>query len=133
RNTMFIPLIAAGVALLIVLALADTSRLLAAAGFATALFLAVSVWRYAKQPSLPEARLRRTGIIISHLGAAVLAAGITGMAAWQVEKQVEAQIGQSYSAGDFTFTYTGEEEAEGPNYTAKRATVVARRGQTDEP
>lgn len=91
-----VPLAAAGVAALIVLAFASRAAATASCGFALSAWLIAGTLRYARQEGGG-----RAPVVLAHLGAAVLAAGITGMAAWQLEVQQTVQTGDSFAVDGY--------------------------------
>jgi cytochrome c-type biogenesis protein CcmF len=68
------------------------------------------------------------GMTIAHAGLAVLIAGITGSSAWQTEKIQVMHPGDTVDVAHYQLTLQGvEDHVAGPNYTAVRATFIARR------
>jgi cytochrome c-type biogenesis protein CcmF len=67
------------------------------------------------------------GMMIAHLGMAVLIAGVSGAAAWKQERIQTLAPGQSVDIAGYTMTFQGVQMVNGPNYSAGRATVVASR------
>jgi cytochrome c-type biogenesis protein CcmF len=79
------------------------------------------------------ARLPRAswGMTLAHLGLAVAIVGITGAAAWKVERIQNMKQGQTVSVSGIDYTFTGAREVPGPNYTALRGSFTASRdGET---
>jgi cytochrome c-type biogenesis protein CcmF len=62
------------------------------------------------------------GLLLGHLGMAVLVAGVTGSSAWTVEKIQSLGIGDSIDVAGYEFTLTGVSEGQGPNYQYRRGT-----------
>ncbi len=78
------------------------------------------------------ARLPRAtaGMMLAHLGVALFIFGVTMVGTYQVERDVRMAVGDSTTAGDYTFTFKGVRDVQGPNYDAARGTVeVTRNGQ----
>ncbi len=63
------------------------------------------------------------GMTVSHLGFAVLIAGITGATAWQHEKIQTMAVGDSVELAGYEFTLNGVWDIEGQNYTATRGDI----------
>jgi len=76
----------------------------------------------------PGASLRRAaglprsayGMSVSHLGVAVLVAGITASSAWQTEIIRAMQPGDSQEIAGYTLVFEGVNPGQGPNYTYER-------------
>ena len=76
----------------------------------------------------PGASLRRAaglprsayGMSVSHLGVAVLVAGITASSAWQTEIIRAMQPGDSQEIASYTLVFEGVNPGQGPNYTYER-------------
>ena len=73
-------------------------------------------WRRAM--NLPRAAY---GMTASHLGLAVLVAGVTASSAWQSEAITVMRPGSTAEVAGYTFTLDGVSDVEGPNYVAERA------------
>jgi cytochrome c-type biogenesis protein CcmF len=74
---------------------------------------------------LPRASL---GMTLAHAGLAVAIAGISGAAAWKVERIQTMAPGDSATLAGYQFVFRGAREVGGPNYTATRGTFEVRRG-----
>ncbi|MCX7888141.1 MAG: heme lyase CcmF/NrfE family subunit [Rhodobacteraceae bacterium] len=68
------------------------------------------------------------GRVTAHAGFGVSVIGISLMLAWTVEDIRVARVGDSFDVGGFTFTLSGVEEVQGPNYAATVATVSVAQG-----
>jgi cytochrome c-type biogenesis protein CcmF len=69
------------------------------------------------------------GAALAHIGVAVLIVGITGSTAWKVEKIQTMRVGDTADVAGYTLTLKKiENDVQGPNYTARRATFIATRG-----
>jgi len=136
--------VAAALAWVAGMALVDRANVASALGLALAAWLGVGVliefggrlglgrvpWRdsAARAVNLPRAAW---GMTIAHLGFAVIIAGITGSSAWRTEAILVMRPGDAVDVAGYSFTFEGEREVPGPNYTAQRGTVtVARGGET---
>jgi cytochrome c-type biogenesis protein CcmF len=66
---------------------------------------------------------------LAHVGLGVLLAGVTASSAWQSEAILVMAPGERAELAGYEFTLTRIDEAEGPNYVARRATFdVTRAG-----
>jgi cytochrome c-type biogenesis protein CcmF len=139
---------AAGVAVVTIIATLAVTRavaMLPALGLGLAAWLAfgsLSEWTYRagffRKPlreALTHARhLPRAfhGMVLAHLGVAVMLIGITGSFAWQSEKLLVMRPGDSTQLAGYTLRFVGvEDNARGPNYTADRGLFFAEKnGET---
>ena len=64
------------------------------------------------------------GMVIAHLGVAVLVAGVVASSAWRVEVILAMEPGQSQEIEGYTVRFDGVAPAQGPNYSAERATFT---------
>ena len=70
------------------------------------------------------------GMMVAHLGVAVFIIGVTMVKGHEVERDVKMEIGDSTTVRDWTFTFRGVRDVEGPNYVAARGTIeVSRNGR----
>ena len=67
------------------------------------------------------------GLMLSHLGLALVVAGITGSSAWKVESIQTQRIGETVTVAGYAYRLDGVEESRGPNYIAARATFTVTR------
>ncbi|MFV2093125.1 MAG: heme lyase CcmF/NrfE family subunit, partial [Hyphomicrobiales bacterium] len=91
----------------------------------------IKLFRTGLADSLRRARklpLAAYGMTISHLGVAVLVAGIAGASAWQGEKIQMMGINDKVSLAGYDFTLTDVSQIKGPNYTASRASFLVEKG-----
>jgi cytochrome c-type biogenesis protein CcmF len=58
------------------------------------------------------------GMQIAHFGIAVFVIGVTMVGGFQAEKDVRMEIGDTVTAGGYTFRFMGVRSAPGPNYRA---------------
>ena len=68
------------------------------------------------------------GMTLAHLGMAVTVAGVTGAAAWKVEKIQNMKPGETVAVAGIDYTFTGARRVPGPNYSAVRGSFTASRG-----
>ena len=71
------------------------------------------------------------GKAVAHIGMGVSIFGVAAITAWQQEDIRVAQIGDTYSVGQFAFTLQDVEQGRGPNYITTLATFdVAQNGRS---
>ncbi|MBI3041715.1 MAG: heme lyase CcmF/NrfE family subunit [Betaproteobacteria bacterium] len=110
-------------------------------GLALAVFIAatsaVSLWervRHATTGASAWTRLAGTsrafyGMLIAHVGVAILVAGITLVKGYEAEKDVRMGLGDTVELAGHTFLLRNVSDVAGPNYIAARATLeVTRKG-----
>jgi len=68
------------------------------------------------------------GMTLAHAGVALVIAGITGSAAWQVEAVQSQRVGETVDLAGYSFTLTGVTLGEGANYGFLRGTFDVRKG-----
>jgi cytochrome c-type biogenesis protein CcmF len=69
------------------------------------------------------------GMQLAHVGVAVFIVGVTIVTAYQLEQDVRMDVGDTVSAGGYTFRFNGITKIAGPNYEAAQAEVeVSRNG-----
>jgi cytochrome c-type biogenesis protein CcmF len=128
-------------------------RLLALAGVALVLGVALAVGAYARHEVLtsvgavlglfilgsslldPLERLRRRqnlpaaliGMTVAHVGLGLFVLGVTFVESATIERDVALVPGQSAEIGAYTFRYGGSEALQGPNYEGVRGRVVVTR------
>jgi len=61
------------------------------------------------------------GMLIAHLGMAMLILGVTYVSIYDMEKDVSIRPGESYSLNDYSFRFEDIRELTGPNYTSYMA------------
>jgi len=61
------------------------------------------------------------GMIIAHAGIGVFVIGVTLAKGAETASDMSMQVGDTATAGGYTFRFTGLSEAKGPNYTATQA------------
>ena len=70
------------------------------------------------------------GMHLAHVGVAVFIVGVSMVGGYQDEKDVRMAPGDTVSIGDYTFTFIGVRQAQGPNYTASVGDVdVSEKGR----
>lgn len=74
---------------------------------------------------------RLYGMIVAHMGVAIVLAGITGSLAWKIESLQVMHPGDHVSIAGYQLTFNGvEKDIQGPNYTATRGHFTATRNGT---
>lgn len=70
------------------------------------------------------------GMLLAHLGVAVFVVGITMVKGYEVEKDVQMDVGEVVEMGPYTFKFKGVADGVGPNYRYQRGEVdILRNGQ----
>ena len=59
------------------------------------------------------------GMHLAHLGVAAFVVGVTMVSAYEAEKDVKMEVGDTVAVGGYTFRFNGVREENGPNYTAR--------------
>jgi cytochrome c-type biogenesis protein CcmF len=73
------------------------------------------------------------GMQLAHIGVAVFIVGVTIVTGYQSEQDVRMNVGDTVTAGGYTFRLNGVSNVMGPNYRAARAEIeVSRNGQVVE-
>ena len=67
------------------------------------------------------------GMVLGHVGLAVFIVGVTLTSLYSTEKDVRLTVGESYEMGGYSFEFLGVQQTRGPNYTAYRGNLVARK------
>jgi cytochrome c-type biogenesis protein CcmF len=78
--------------------------------------------RLARQPAA------HWGMLVAHAGIGVFVVGVTLVKGMESAEDVSMRVGDSASAGGYTFTFSALERIEGPNYTGARARFDVTRG-----
>jgi cytochrome c-type biogenesis protein CcmF len=69
------------------------------------------------------------GMQLAHVGVAVFVVGVTLVTGYQSEKDVKMNLGDTVTAGSYSFRLNGVTNVDGPNYVAARAEIqVTRNG-----
>ncbi|HZE68969.1 MAG TPA: heme lyase CcmF/NrfE family subunit [Pyrinomonadaceae bacterium] len=69
------------------------------------------------------------GMQLAHVGVAVFVVGVTLVTGYQSEKDVKMNVGDTVTAGSYSFRLNGVTKVDGPNYVAARAEIqVTRNG-----
>jgi cytochrome c-type biogenesis protein CcmF len=71
------------------------------------------------------------GMTCAHIGMAVWALGVAGVAAFSVEKDARLHPGETLELSGYTFTLVGAGEQPGPNYRAQRGTILVQKNGRD--
>ncbi len=70
------------------------------------------------------------GMVLAHLGVAVLVVGVALVSIYSEQRDLRMQKGDSISFREYTFIYDGNQHVEGPNYTSDQGQIrVLRNGQ----
>ncbi|MHB1591014.1 MAG: heme lyase CcmF/NrfE family subunit [Sulfuricella sp.] len=70
------------------------------------------------------------GMNLAHFGVAVTVIGITMVSAYETERNVRMNVGDTVTLKGYTFLFKGAQDVNGPNYTASRGTLeVSRNGR----
>jgi len=64
------------------------------------------------------------GMHLAHLGVAVFIVGVTLVTTYQSEQDVRMDVGDTITAGGYTFRFNGVTRTAGPNYQAARAEIA---------
>ncbi|HEY6229645.1 MAG TPA: heme lyase CcmF/NrfE family subunit [Pyrinomonadaceae bacterium] len=64
------------------------------------------------------------GMHLAHIGVAVFIVGVTLVTTYQSEQDVRMDVGDTITAGGYTFRFNGVTRAAGPNYQAARAEIA---------
>jgi cytochrome c-type biogenesis protein CcmF len=70
------------------------------------------------------------GMHLAHLGVAVFIVGVTLVTGYQSEQDVRMDIGDTVTAGNYTFRLNGVTNVPGPNYRAARADIEVSKNGT---
>ncbi len=85
---------------------------------------AAESWR--RLSGLPRAAI---GMSIAHASLGILVAGVTAASAWQQERVLIMQPGDTTQLAGYSFTLQAVAPADGPNYQALRATIAVKDGE----
>jgi len=67
------------------------------------------------------------GMLLAHAGIGVFVIGVTLVKSYETERDLRMAPGDTAQFGGYEFRFEGVREANGPNYTAARATITAQR------
>ena len=70
------------------------------------------------------------GMLVAHAGIGVFVIGVTLVKGMDIANDVSMRVGDTTSAGDYMFRFTGLKEISGPNYNGKQGTFEVTRGDT---
>jgi cytochrome c-type biogenesis protein CcmF len=73
---------------------------------------------------LPRATV---GMMAAHLGVAVFIFGVTMVKSYEVERDVDMNLGDTTEINGLVFTFAGVRSVPGPNYTADQGLVIVKR------
>jgi cytochrome c-type biogenesis protein CcmF len=89
--------------------------------------LALAAWIVLTTVLSFKGRLRQTrahyGMALAHLGVAVFVVGVTLVKGYESDADVKIRAGETVALAGYVFRFDGVGRADGPNYTAARATV----------
>ncbi|MDE2417204.1 MAG: heme lyase CcmF/NrfE family subunit [Burkholderiales bacterium] len=68
------------------------------------------------------------GMMVAHLGVAVFCFGVVMVKAYEVERDVQMNVGDSTTVNGYTFTFRGVKELQGPNYQSVQGQMEVTRG-----
>lgn len=77
--------------------------------------------------------LKNGAMIISHIGIAILALGITINKSYSEEKQIKISVGEQTSMAGYDFLFKNIEELKGPNYKSITANFMVKHKNTEQP
>lgn len=118
------PLLALLVVHCIVLAFASRAAAVAAIGMGLAAWLLIATVQFAlARRSSPHVLRGSWGMLAAHLGAAVLAAGITGAGLWRTSYELEMRPGETIERGGMLLHYASEQLIRRSNHAAVRGTL----------
>jgi cytochrome c-type biogenesis protein CcmF len=83
----------------------------------------------ARLRQLPRAMV---GMMVSHLGVAAFAFGVSMVNTYQVERDVKMNPGDTTEVSGYTFMFRGVRAMQGPNYEAQQGVVEVTRGDKHE-
>src|SRR5712691_8326913 len=110
-------------------------KLLVSLGLLLALWIvttsALNIWERVRITSgqlgvFPKLKMQSRsyyGMQLAHTGVAVFIVGLTLVTGYQSEKDVRMDVGDTVSAGSYTFRFNGVTDVPGPNYRAARADI----------
>ncbi len=116
------PMVVLGVTCSVWILLATASHLLERLRHAPA---GASLWlRISSQPR------SYWGMLVAHAGIAVFVSGVTLVKGMETANDVSMRVGDTTSAGGYTFRFTDLKDIKGPNYTATQGTFEVTYGGT---
>jgi cytochrome c-type biogenesis protein CcmF len=128
--------------LLLPLVVAGTNTVLVAVGIALGAWIALStlmnIVSYARRQGAQRSFVSGLGAIprsvygmsCAHLGVGVFIVGVTFTSAFEVERQLRMDVGDTVELAGYQFQFHGAQRVEGPNYIAEQGRVeVSRDGE----
>ncbi|MGZ3158344.1 MAG: heme lyase CcmF/NrfE family subunit [Burkholderiaceae bacterium] len=70
------------------------------------------------------------GMLVAHAGIGIFVVGVTMVKGMETSKDVSMQVGDTVSAGGYTFRFTGLKDITGPNYIGAQGTFDVTHGDT---
>jgi cytochrome c-type biogenesis protein CcmF len=77
---------------------------------------------------LPRATV---GMMVAHLGVAIFIFGVTMVKSYEIERDVEMNLGDTTEINGLVFTFAGVRSVPGPNYTADQGLVIVKRNGSE--
>ena len=122
--------------------LAGQIHLVATCGLLMAFWIFTSVatdlWERVRPEGGGVAALRRklvqipramAGMMVAHIGVGVFCVGVVMVKAYEVERDVKMNVGDTTTVRGYTFQFNGVQDREGPNYSAARGEMeISRNG-----
>ncbi len=116
------PLVVLGITLAVWILIATASHLIERLRHAPA---GTSIWkRMASQPR------SYWGMLVAHAGIGIFVVGVTLVKGMETANDVSMRVGDTASAGAYSFQFTDLKEIKGPNYVAAQGTFEVTRGTT---
>ncbi len=117
------PMVVVGITFAVWILLATASHLLERLAHAPS---GTTLWR-----RLTSQPLSYWGMLVAHAGIGVFVIGVTLVKGTETANDVSMRVGDSTSAGEYNFRFTGLKEIKGPNYVAAQGTFEVTRGATN--
>jgi cytochrome c-type biogenesis protein CcmF len=116
------PLVVVGITLAVWILIATASHLIERLRHAP---VGTSIWkRIASQPR------SYWGMLVAHAGIGIFVVGVTLVKGMETANDVSMRVGDTTSAGDYSFRFIDLKEIKGPNYVAAQGTFEVNRGTT---
>jgi cytochrome c-type biogenesis protein CcmF len=125
-----IPAAVGAVSIAVVLLLLPPAGLLPRLGLIVAIAVGVASLAPLAGRDLRRTPLHIWGMVLAHFGIAVALAGMASESAFSRETLIAARPGETVSVGPWSVRFVGVEPVAGPNWTAIRAQLEARSGNT---
>ncbi|MEZ5708492.1 MAG: heme lyase CcmF/NrfE family subunit [Blastomonas sp.] len=129
-NMLAVPALISALSLLLVVLFAGSIGILPLLGLALAGGLAIASLLPLWKRNLRRTPLHIWGMVIAHFGIAVALAGMASESAFNTEKLVASNAGDSHQVGPWTITLDSVQPVAGPNWTALEGQLTARYGDS---